>query len=116
MSTNKNYAAVEPTRAEVDAFEGATVIEFGTPWCGYCRRAQPLIEEALRFRGDLRHLKIEDGSGRRLGRSFAVKLWPTLIFMNNGKEVARVVRPADAEEIRKAFAAIGPLRAGDENV
>ena len=116
MSTSKDYAAVEPTRSEVDALKGVTVIEFGTPWCGYCKRAQPLIEEALRSQTGLRHLKIEDGSGRRLGRSFAVKLWPTLIFMNNGKEVARVVRPADAEEIRKAFAAIDSWRAGDENV
>ena len=29
----------------------------------------------------LRHLKVEDGPGRPLGRSFRVKLWPTLIFM-----------------------------------
>jgi len=26
----------EPTRAEVDAFIGPTVLEFGAAWCGYC--------------------------------------------------------------------------------
>jgi thioredoxin 1 len=32
-----------------------------------------------------------------------VKLWPTLIVMRDGKEVARVVRPRDASEIEKAL-------------
>lgn len=52
---------------------------------------------------DVRHIKIADGSGRPLGRSFGVKLWPTLIFMRDGKEIARLVRPADAGEIRQAL-------------
>lgn len=51
-------------------------------------------------------MKIEDGPGRPLGRSFRVKLWPTLVFMLGGKEVARLVRPGDASEIRDALALI----------
>ena len=50
----------------------------------------------------LRHLKFEDGPGRPLGRSFKVKLWPTLIFMKDGVEVARVVRPDSAEMVSDA--------------
>ena len=61
---------------------------------------QPLIAEALADRQAVRHLKIADASGRRLGRSFGVKLWPTLVFLKDGKEVARVVRPDDTNEIR----------------
>jgi thioredoxin 1 len=56
----------------------------------------------------LRHLKIEDGKGRPLGRSFQVKLWPTLIFMKDGAEVARVVRPGSAAAISEAAAKIHP--------
>lgn len=102
------YAAPEPSREEVDRLEGATLLEFGTPWCGHCRRAQPLIAEAMRGHEGVRRLRIEDGSGRRLGRSFKVKLWPTLVFIRDGQEVARLVRPADALAIREALAAIGP--------
>ena len=98
------YQSTAPDRAEVDKLPGATVVEFGTPWCGHCARAQPLITQALQEHAELRHLKIEDGPGRRLGRSFRVKLWPTLIFMKDGEEVARVVRPQDAEELRQALA------------
>ena len=49
------------------------------------------------------HVKIEDGPGRRLGRSFGVKLWPTLIFMKDGQEISRLVRPKAAKEIVQAF-------------
>ncbi len=94
------YASSEPRREEVDALPGATLLEFGSPWCGWCRRAQPLIAEALAPHPGLRHLKIADASGRRLGRSFRVKLWPTLVFLRDGQELARAVRPADAAEIR----------------
>jgi thioredoxin 1 len=79
------------------------VIEFGTSWCGHCMAAQPLIESAMADYPALRHLKVEDGPGRPLGRSFRVKLWPTLIFMVGGQEVARLVRPASAGEISSAL-------------
>ena len=100
------YSPTAPTRAEVDALEGATVLEFGTPWCGVCRATQPAIAEAFNGHADVRHLKIEDGPGRPLGRSYGVKLWPTLVFLRDGAEVARLVRPRGAEPIRDALARI----------
>ncbi len=104
MSTE--YAEVEPQREEVDAMPGPTLVEFGSPWCGHCRRAQPLIAEAMAAHPKVRHIKIADASGKRLGRSFKVKLWPTLVFMRDGKEAAKLVRPGDAQEIKQALAQI----------
>ena len=98
--------STEPTREEVDALPGAVLLEFGTSWCGHCRRAQPLIAEALAAHPAVRHIKVEDAAGKRLGRSFQVKRWPTLVFLKDGKEAARVVRPASAAEIAEALAAI----------
>jgi len=51
----------------------------------------------------VRHIKVEDASGKRLGRAFGVKLWPTLVFLNDGQETARLVRPAGAGEIGEAL-------------
>ena len=100
---NTRYADQEPTRAEVDALAGPTLLEFGASWCGHCQAAQSLLSQALAERPDLRHLKIADASGRRLGRSFRVKLWPTLIFFRDGREVARLVRPTSAAAITDAL-------------
>ena len=100
------YKESAPTRAEIDALSGPAVLEFGTNWCGYCRAAQPPLAEAYADHAQVPHYKVEDGPGRLLGRSFRVKLWPTLIFLRDGKEVARVVRPEDADEIRDGFAQI----------
>ncbi|MBK7764992.1 MAG: thioredoxin family protein [Sulfuritalea sp.] len=99
-------AAPEPLRAEIDAIEGAVVVEFGASYCGHCRAAQPLIAAALANHPRVRHIRIEDGPGRRLGRSFRVKLWPTLVFLRQGRELARLVRPGDAEAIAQALAQI----------
>jgi len=105
-----DYAETAPSRAEVDALAGPTLLEIGSPTCGHCRRAQPLIAAALARHPHVRHLKIADASGRRLGRSFGVKLWPTLLFLEDGREIARLVRPADAGVIGEALARIDPAR------
>ena len=96
----------ELQRAEVDALTEPTLLEFGASWCGHCQAAQALIAQALAAYPQARHIKIEDGPGRRLGRSFAVKLWPTLVFLKQGQEVARLVRPTDALAIRAELQAI----------
>ena len=103
---DKEYMASAPTREEVDAWAGAAVIEFGTSWCGHCKAAQPAIRAAFARHADVRHIKVEDGSGRRLGRSFGVTLWPTLVFLRDGKEAARLVRPLAAQPVSAALALI----------
>jgi thioredoxin 1 len=106
MPFSSEFLHTEPTREEVDVAALPTVIEFGAPWCGHCMAAQPLIEAAFRRHPDVRHLKIEDGKGRALGRSFRVKLWPTLIFLKDGTEQERLVRPTQQDAIEQALARI----------
>ncbi|WP_144142071.1 thioredoxin family protein [Paraburkholderia sp. BCC1884] len=106
MATQTAYSPQAPSRAELDVLPGATVVEFGTDWCGYCQGAQASIAQAFGPHAEIRHLKIEDGPGRPLGRSFKVKLWPTLIFMREGVEVARIVRPTSAAQIAEGFTSL----------
>jgi thioredoxin 1 len=96
----------EPSRDTLEALTGPTVIEFGTNWCGYCKAAQSIIEVGFTHHPQVRHIKVEDGKGRPLGRAYGVKLWPTLVFLRDGREMARVVRPNAADEISDGLDAI----------
>ena len=106
MTISKEYATLEPNRAQVDQLAGATILEFGSPTCGHCLAAQPLLISAFAAHPGIRHIRIADGRGRPLGRSFKVKLWPTLVFLRDGHEVTRLVRPVDVSAIADALASI----------
>lgn len=101
------YDTAQPERSAIDATPGIVALDFGANWCGYCRAAEPLIEQAIGQVAATRHIKVEDGPGRPLGRSFRIKLWPTVVILKDGQEVARVVRPGDAEAVRQALAQAG---------
>lgn len=99
----------EPTRAQIDALDGPALLEFGATWCGHCRAVQSPLAAVLAAHPGVRHIKVEDGSGRPLGRSFGVHLWPTLVFLRDGREVDRLVRPPGASPIEKAMAGLDPV-------
>ncbi len=94
---------MELSRAEVDALTGDLVLEFGADWCPICQAARPLIDRVLAQHPGVQHRWVEDGKGKPLGRSFRVKLWPTLIFLRDGAERARVVRPTRDSDVEDAF-------------
>ncbi len=95
----------EPSRADIDALPGPVVLEFGATWCGHCRSIEPSVRRLLAAHPEFRHIKVEDGPGQPLGRSFAVKLWPTLIFLRDGQPIRRIVRPG-AADLKEAFEAL----------
>jgi len=97
---NPTYQDEAPTIAEVGEMIGFAVLEFGTNWCGHCIAATPAVRLALSDRA-LPHIKVIDGKEKSLGRSFKVKLWPTLILLESGREVARLVRPVHVDEVQE---------------
>lgn len=106
MAYKPTYGVDAPERAEIDALPGLVLLEFGVDWCPHCQGAQPAIADALRDHAELLHIKVEDGPGRRLGRSFRVKLWPTLILLREGQELGRVVRPTTVGEVSELLASV----------
>jgi thioredoxin 1 len=99
----KEYINPGPSREEIDSTKGPILLEFGTGWCGYCQAAAPIFAQTLAEFPVVQHIKIEDGPGRRLGRSFRIKLWPTAIFLKDGIEISRVVRPETADDVRRSL-------------
>lgn len=101
---NLDYAEAAPTLEQLSDMDGYALLEFGTPWCGHCQAATDAVREALADYATMPHVKVYDGKGKVLGRKFRVKLWPTLILLHKGEEVARVVRPLQADEVREMVA------------
>jgi len=105
MTFDSDYSKPEPTREEIDRLSGPVLLEFGTGWCGYCQAIQRPLEALLTSFPQVRHIKVEDGKGRPLGRSFRVKLWPNLVFLRDGQVVMQLARP-EPEEIHKGLQSI----------
>jgi thioredoxin 1 len=93
----------EPKREEVDQMPGPVVLEFGATWCPHCQGIQSTMDSMLKKYPDVRHIFVEDGKGLPLGRSFSVKLWPTLVFMREGQIKNQISRPSP-DEIARSFA------------
>ncbi|QUX92716.1 thioredoxin [Marinomonas sp. A3A] len=101
LGFNPEYAEEAPSLDELNSLKGAAVLEFGTPWCGHCQASRDAVEEVMMSYSELAHIKVFDGKGKRLGRQFGVKLWPTLILLKDGQEVARAVRFTSVDDVRE---------------
>ena len=100
-----SYRNSAPERSEIDALPGWVLLEFGVDWCPHCQRAAEPLAAVLADYPQITHLRIEDGPGRRLGRSFRVKLWPSLILLRAGEEIARTVRPTSEADVQALLSA-----------
>ena len=107
MTPTTNYVASDLQRETADSLPGLVVLQFGTNWCGYCQNAQAIIEPVMASHQDVSRHLIEDGPGRPLGRSYRVKLWPTLVVLRDGQEVGRLVRPQDAGQFQEMLNTAG---------
>jgi Thiol-disulfide isomerase and thioredoxins len=103
---NPTYADETPSLDEINNLTGIAILEFGAPWCGHCQTAEALMKTALSEHAELPHIKIYDGKGKKLGRSFKVKLWPTFILLHHGKEIKRLIRPTDGDDIKQLLTEI----------
>jgi len=106
MPYDNQYTPESITPEGVAHSRGPLLLEFGTNWCGFCKAVQPHVKTAMESYPGVEHVKIEDGKGRRLGRAFGVKFWPTLIFLKDGQEITRLVRPDNREDIDTGLAQI----------
>jgi thioredoxin 1 len=91
-----------PSREDIDGGTGLMLLEFGTDWCPICRALAPDVTALVAQHPLVRHVKVEDGPGRKLGRSFRVKLWPNLVFLKDGRVVRQLARPS-ARELQETF-------------
>lgn len=85
--------------AEVLKSEKVVLLDFWAPWCGPCRMVGPIVEEIASERSDIKVGKINVDEERELSVKFGIISIPTLIVMNNGKEINKMIGYHPKEEI-----------------
>jgi thioredoxin 1 len=100
------YQPEKITRDEVNAVKGMMALDFGANWCGHCKAGRGTIVNWMTQHASVDVVHVADGKGCPLGRTFKVKLWPTVILLKDGAEVSRVVRPVSDDDMQPLTKAI----------
>lgn len=78
------------------------VLDFYAPWCGPCKAAEKTIfETASKLGLDVEKVNVEDR--RSVFDAFGVKTVPTLVVVEDSKEVGRLSGVLTSEKLTEFF-------------
>jgi len=70
------------------------LVDYWAPWCGYCRRIDPVYDRiAHQYADVLTVAKINIDDNSALADSEHIEIIPTLVLYKNGKAVSSIVAP-----------------------
>lgn len=100
MSQNVLEITSENFQKEVLESDKKVLIDFYADWCGPCKKLSPIIEEVAGEESNVKFVKLNIDLAEDIAIEYQVMSIPTLVVMENGKEISRNVGLLDKEEIR----------------
>ncbi|TMW57207.1 hypothetical protein Poli38472_003132 [Pythium oligandrum] len=97
--TNDNFEHL--TQASTGATTGDWLVEFYAPWCGHCKKLEPVYEKvADELKGKVNVAKVDATAHSALGKRFEIQGYPTILLLRQGT-VYKYSGPRTTEELSR---------------
>lgn len=88
---------------EVIKCEKKVLIDFYADWCGPCQKLSPIVDKFAEEHSEIKVVRIDIDAGEALADKYNIRSIPTLVVIENGEEINRVIGLVSEEKIIELF-------------